>query len=689
MKDVGVRDTRNFALIGHAGDGKTSLGEALLHRAGVTKELGSVDKGTSVLSPLPEEKERHHTLSSHFYAFDWQGKHITLIDTPGDPNFLADGEIELPALDGAVLVVSAVDGAKVGTERMWRSATAAGDAVIAIVNGLDRERADFGAALTSLRKLGANPVVLALPIGAEKELRGVIDLRTLKAHSSSGEIPIPPELTEAVATERQRLVEAVAECDDSLLEKYLGEGELTEEEVRKGLLKGVREHQILAVLCGSATLEVGVDALLRAAVELLPSPADRQAWPARDVADGAAHPLEADPHGPFAAVVLKTVIDRYTGTLSVLRIVSGTAKPEMTVLDATTGSRERIGKLFVMRGGEHVEVPEAEPGDVIAVAKLKDVHTGNVLTAEKGGVRVSELAIPKGVLSYAIQAKSKGDEDKVYSSLGRLVEEDPTLHVGREPSTGEFLLTGMGELHIRTAVQRLRRMFDADVELKTPKVPYRETVTRRIENVEGKLKKQTGGKGMFGVCYLTVEPLPRGSGFEFVDEIVGGSIPRNLIPAVEKGVQEALLRGPLAGYPVVDVRVRCIDGKHHPVDSNEMSFKLAGAYGFKAAVEQARPTLLEPIMDVEVSAPDQHVGDVMGDISQRRGRVQSTEARGTSQSIRAQVPMAEMLEYASTLTSMTGAKGSFQMSFSHYDEVPAQFRDRVIAEAKARQAESQ
>jgi elongation factor G len=689
MKDVGVRDTRNFALIGHAGDGKTSLGEALLHRAGATKELGSVDRGTSVLSPLPEEKERHHTLSCHFYAFDWQGKHITLIDTPGDPNFLADGEIELPALDGAVLVVSAVDGAKVGTERMWRSATAAGDAVIAIINGLDRERADFGAALTSLRKLGANPVVLALPIGTEKELRGVIDLRALKAYSASGEIPIPAELAEAVATERQRLVEAVAECDDTLLEKYLSEGELSEEEVQKGLLKGVREHQILAVLCGSATLEVGAEALLRAAIELLPSPADRQAWPARDVADGASHPLEADPSGPFAAVVLKTVIDRYTGTLSVLRIISGTAKPEMTVLDATTGSRERIGKLFVLRGGEHIEVPEAEPGDVIAVAKLKDVHTGNVLTLEKGGVRVSELAIPKGVLSYAIQAKSKGDEDKVYTSLGRLVEEDPTLHVGREPSTGEFLLTGMGELHIRTAVQRLKRMFDADVELKTPKVPYRETVTRRVENVEGKLKKQTGGKGMFGVCYLTVEPLPRGSGFEFVDEIVGGSIPRNLIPAVEKGVQEALLRGPLAGYPVVDLRVRCIDGKHHPVDSNEMSFKLAGSYGFKAAVEQARPTLLEPIMDVEVSAPDQHVGDVMGDISQRRGRVQSTEARGTSQSIRAQVPMAEMLEYASTLTSMTGAKGSFHMSFSHYDEVPAQFRDRVIAEAKARQAEPQ
>ncbi|MCU0274795.1 MAG: GTP-binding protein, partial [Acidimicrobiales bacterium] len=507
MKDVGVRDTRNFALVGHAGDGKTSLGEALLHRAGATKDLGSVDKGTSVLSPMPEEKERHHTLSSHFYAFDWNGKHVTLVDTPGDPNFLADGEIELPALDGAVLVVSGVDGAKVGTERMWRSAGLAGDACIAFVNGLDRERANLGLALDSLRNLGAKPVLVALPIGHEKELRGVVDLLEMKAWIDGAEAPIPPQLADAAATERGRLVEAVAECDDDLLEKYLGEGALGDDEVRRGLVRGVREHAILPVFCGSATHEVGVDALLRHAIELLPSPADRAPWPARDVADGKEHPLLADPAGPFVAVVLKTVIDRYAGTLSVLRIVSGTAKPEMTVLDVTTGSRERVGKLFVLRGGEHVEVPEAEPGDVIAVAKLKDVHTGNVLTAEKGGVRVSELPIPKGVLSYAISAKNKGDEDKVYTALGRLVEEDPTLHLGREASTGELLLTGMGELHIRTAVQRLQRMFGVEIELKTPRVPYRETITRKVENVEGKLKKQTGGKGMFGVCHLSVEPL--------------------------------------------------------------------------------------------------------------------------------------------------------------------------------------
>lgn len=686
MKDVGVRDTRNFALIGHAGDGKTSVGEALLHRAGATATLGSVDHGTSVLSPFPEEKERHHTLASHFYAFDWQGRHITLVDTPGDPNFLADGEIELPALDGAVLVVSAVDGARVGSERMWRAAAAAGVPCIAFINGLDRERADLGAALGSLRKLGASPVLLTLPIGEEKNLSGAIDLVAQEANGPSGAIPIPRELAEAAELERQRLVEAVAECDDTLLEKYLSDGSLTNEDILRGLQRGVRDHAILPVLCGAATRECGIDALLRCVVSLLPSPLDRGVWPARDVADGTEHPLEADPKGPFAAVVLKTVLDRYAGTLSVLRIVSGTARPDMIVLDATTGSRERLGKLFVLHGGEHVEVPEAEPGDVIAVAKLKDVHTGNVISGEKAGVRVGELSIPKGVLSYAIRPKNRGDEDKVFAALGRLVEEDPTLHVGRDASTGEFLLTGMGELHIRTAVQRLRRMFEVEVELDTPKVPYRETITTRVEHVEGKLKKQTGGKGMFGVCYLTVEPLPRGSGFEFVDAIVGGTIPRSLIPAVEKGVREALPHGPLTGNPVVDVRVHCIDGKHHPVDSNEMSFRLAGAYAFRAAIEQARPTLLEPVMHLEVTTPEAHVGDVMGDIAHRRGRVTTTEARGGAQVVCAQVPMAELLEYSSALVSMTGGTGQFTLQFSHYDEPPAAVREKLVAAAKARGA---
>jgi len=349
----------------------------------------------------------------------------------------------------------------------------------------------------------------------------------------------------------------------------------------------------------------------------------------------------------------------------------------------------RLGKLLRPKGAEHDEIGEALPGQIVAVPKLKDVHTGHALTAEKGGARLPELPIPEGVLSYAISAKSKGDEDKVHASLGRLVEEDPALRLGREASTGEFLLTGMGELHIRTTVQKLKRMYDVEVELKTPKVPYRETITRRVENVEGKLKKQTGGKGMFGVCYLTVEPMERGSGFEFADEIVGGAIPRALIPAVEKGVLETIeAGGPLAGYPVVDVRVRCVDGKHHSVDSNEMAFKLAGSFGFKAALEKAKPTLLEPVMNLEVTVPDDSVGDVMGDLSSRRGRVQSSEARGNATVIQATVPMSEILEYQSALTSITGGQGAFHMEFSHYDEAPAPVRDKVVAEAaKERGAE--
>jgi elongation factor G len=685
MKNVDVGNTRNFALIGHAADGKTSLGEALIFRAGASPTHGRVDDGSSHLNYLPEEKERRTSISSAVYGFDWNGHHLSLVDTPGDPNFIADGQIALQGLDGAVVVVSGVGGPKVGTEKVLRTARRCGAACVAFVTGLDRELADFDAAVEGLRKLEANAVPITLPIGSGEAIGGVVDLRTGKAVRPDGEGDVPGELADAVDAARQRLAEAVAECDDTLLEKYLEHGALEPDEIQSGLVAAVRAGKLVPVLCGCAPRLVGVDSLLRALVELLPSPADRPVFHTR-AEDGEGAPVPADPAGPFAALVVKTMIDRYSGTLSILRVVSGTLHGDGVVVNATSGARERVGKLLLMRGAEHVDVPEAGPGDLVAVAKLKGVHTGNALTQEKGGVHLAEIPIPQGVLSYAISAKSKGDEDKVYTALGRLVEEDPTLHLGREASTGEFLLTGMGELHIRTTVHKMRRMFDVDVELKTPKIPYRETITRRVENVEGKLKKQTGGKGMFGVCYLSVEPLPRGAGFEFVDEIVGGAIPRNLIPAVEKGILEALPHGPQAGFPVVDIRVRCIDGKHHPVDSNEMSFKLAGSFGFKAAVEKAGPTLLEPIMNVEVHTPEDHVGDVMGDLSSRRGRVQASEGSGSHHVIRAQVPMSEMLEYASVLISMTGGKGDFHMEFSHYDEVPAHQREKIIAEAKAGQA---
>jgi elongation factor G len=685
MKNVKPSETHTFALIGHAHDGKTSLGEAILHVSGARPTLGRVADRSSCLNHLPEEKERQHTISSSIYAFDWNGRHLTLVDTPGDTNFQAEGRIALHAMDGAVLVVSAVGGAKVGTARMHAAARALSLPMLAFVSGIDRERADFDAALASLGALGTSPVALTLPLGLEADARGVIDVLHRRALTPAGEAEIPADLADEAALARDSLAERVAECDDALLERYLEAGELSDEEIARGLLAGTRAGKLLPVFCGSGTSEIGVPALLAALVELLPSAEARGAWPARD-ANGGEIRVEPSADAPFSAVIFKTIIDRYAGTLSALRIVSGRLVPESALLDATADARERVAKVFVLRGEEHVEVPEAGPGDVVAVAKLKSARTGHVLTSEKGGVRLAEIPIPQGVISYAIQARAKADEDKVYASLGRLVEEDPTLHVGREASTGEFLLTGMGELHVRTTVAKLHRLFGVDVDLKRPKVPYRETVTRRAENVEGKLKKQTGGKGMFGVCYLSVEPKPRGEGIEFVDEIVGGAIPRNLIPAVEKGVLEACAHGPLAGFPVVDLRVRCVDGKYHSVDSNEMAFKLAGSFGFKAAVEQAHPTLLEPVMRVEVVVPSEFVGDILGDISSRRGRVQSSESRGSGQVIQAQVPMAEMLEYASALTSMTGGQGEFHMEFSHYDEAPAQVRDKVVAEANAARA---
>lgn len=684
MKDVPVAGTRNFALIGHSADGKTSLGEAILFQAGAIPSLGDVTAGASVLTTLPEEKERQgSTISTSAYAFDHEGRHLTLLDTPGDPNFQSDGLLALHALDGAVLVVSAVDGAKVGTERMFRSARELGLAVLAFVNGMDRERADFDAAVLSLVDIGARPVPLVVPIGAGAELSGVVDLLTMQAYGPDGVGEIPAALAGEAATARAQLVEAVAECDDELIEHYLESGELSDDEMRRGLVVGARAGKILPVFAGSATRPLGLEPLLRALEELLPSPSEARRWVGEEIGTGAERAIAASPDEPFAALVFKTVIDRYAGLLSLFRVVSGAAHADLGIVNATNGTKQKLGKLLVLRGHEHVEVPEAGPGDIVAVAKLKDVHTGHALAADKGGVQLAPIPIPKGVLSYAIVAKSKGDEDKLFTSLARLVEEDPTLHVDRDPHTGQFLLTGMGELHIRIAAERLQRMFGLEIDLQRPKIPYRETITRPVEKVEGKLKKQTGGKGMYGVCYLSVEPAPRGAGFEFRDEIVGGSIPRNLIPAVEKGVHEALAHGPLAGFPVVDVRVRCIDGKHHPVDSNEMAFKLAGSFGFKAAAEQAHPTVLEPLMSVEVAAPDAHMGDVIGDLNSRRGRVQSTDQRGSTSVIKAQVPMAEMLEYASVLTSLTGGQGAFHMAFSHYEEVPAQLRDRIIDEAKA------
>ncbi len=688
MQNVGIEKTRNFALIGHAGDGKTSLGESILHRAGVVHTLGAVDSGSSVLNYLPEERDGHTaSISTHLYAFDWEGVHVTLVDTPGDPNFLGDGEIALQAMDGSVLVVSAVDGLRAGGEQMLRVAEQAHLPILVFINGLDREQADFEKALATLDLLDHKPVVIAMPVGIRAGLQGVIDLVKMEFISTSGTKEIPDDMKDEALERREALVEAAAEWDDRLLEKYLEGETLSEDEIQRGLARGMRGGEIVPVICGSALNEVGVDLMLHELIDLLPSPLDHTDWHGVSL-EGRAVPeeetvhVEPDPNASFSALVFKTIVDRYAGTLSVMRVVSGTLKPDTELLDATTGKSVRVGKIYSLQSNKHQEVPEAGPGDIVAAPKLKDVHTGNVLTCLKGAVPLHELVIPKGVISYAIQPHSKKQEEKVFEGLSRLVEEDPSLHLDREPDTGEFLLTGMGELHLRTTVQKLHRMYGLDIRLRVPKVPYRETVTLPVKNVEGKLKKQSGGAGMFGVCFINLEPLKRGEGFVFEDKVVGGAIPRGFLPAIEKGAVDACEKGPVAGYPLVDVKVSCIDGKHHSVDSNEMAFRLAGSFALRAAAAKAHPVLLEPYMWVEIAIPASHVGDIMGDLASRRGIVLGTQVDQHRTLIEAKVPMAEMLEYALVLTSLTGGTGAFRMEYSHYDPVPAKFVSKVVEAAR-------
>jgi len=682
MQNVHIENTRNFALIGHSGDGKTTLGESLIHCAGVTEIAGRVDDDTSILNYLPEEKLGHTaSITSHVFGFDHSDHHLTLVDTPGDPNFQGDGKIALQALDAAVLLVSAVDGAKAGTEKMLRAAQSAGMSVIVFMNGFDRDDADLDHALNTLTELGINPVPIALNIGHSTGLEGVVDLVHMNSVTASGRGAIPESVLEEAQLRREALVEAVAETDDVLLEKYLDEGELSEAELGAGLAEAVRNRTIVPVVCGSALTEVGVSLLLDDLEEYMPSPADRGHWIGNGNAGSEPEVAKPESDAPFSAVVFKTIIDRYMGTLSVMRVVSGTVRADSHIMDATTGEKLRVSKLMLLQGEKHVEVTEAGPGDIVAVAKLKDVHTGHVLTDEKGGIHLHELEIPGGVISYAIEAGSGKEDEKIFVALGKLAQEDPSLHIGRDDATGEFLLTGMGELHIRTTVKKLQRMFDLEIHLKTPKVPYRETISIKLAHVEGKLKKQTGGAGMYGVCYIDVEPLPRAEGIVFEDKIVGGSIPKGLIPAVEKGVREACGKGPLAGFPVVDILVRCVDGKYHTVDSNEMAFHLAGSFALRDAVKKAKPVLLEPFVIAEIAVPEDSVGDVMGDIAGRRGLVQTTESKHHQCVVIAKVPMSEMLDYATTLTSMTGGKGEFHLEYSHYAEVPAKLSAKIIEAA--------
>ncbi|HMF98308.1 MAG TPA: elongation factor G [Vicinamibacterales bacterium] len=688
MKVYDAASIRNVALVGHSGSGKTQLASAILADAGMINRFGKVDDGTTVTDFDEEEIARKHTLSASLAYAEWNKQKINLIDTPGMGNFLADARAALSVADGALVVVDAVGGVMVQTEKVWEAAEETALPRLVVLNRLDRERASLERSLTSLREACNRTVIpIQLPIGEEKTFRGVVDLITKKAYTfqtdESGKFTegaVPVEMSGAVDAAREALIEMVAENDETLMEKFFEAGTLTDEELVTGLRAATLAGKLFPLVCTSATLNVGIQQLLDAIVAYLPSPADR---PFKGVAtDGADVTRAADDKAPLSAFVWKTVADPFAGRITMFRVVSGAMKADSTVHNRSKDAPERLGHLMVMQGKTPTNLQELKAGDLGAVAKLKDTLTNDVLGDRSDTTGFRPIHFPEPVLSYAIEPKSRGDEDKISTSMHRLEEEDPSIRYSRDPQTKELLLSGQGQLHIEVTVAKLKRRFGVDVNLKPPRIPYRETIKASTE-AHGRHKKQTGGHGQFGDCKIKVEPLGRGADFEFVDDIFGGSIPRQFIPAVEKGIQDARTRGYLAGYPMVDFRVTVFDGSYHDVDSNELSFKLAGSLAFKDAMTRARPTILEPIMNVEVYAPSDFAGDLMGDLNGRRGRIAGMDTRGAMTIIKAQVPMSEMLTYEQHLTSATGGRGSYHMEYSHYDEVPAHLQTKIIAAAKA------
>jgi len=679
---------RNLVLIGHGGCGKTSLAEALLFSAGATSRLGRVDDGSSVLDYEPEEIKRKITISSAFHHYQWKKHTVYLADTPGDDNFLADARAALHVGDGAVVVVDAVDGVKVGTEKVWQTANHYQLPRLLFINKLDRERADLATAIKSIKDiLEVQAVPLQLPIGKEAGFKGVVDLINLKAYTgaptgSQAGGPIPDELQDEVAELRGDLMNYAAESDDALIEKFLEEGELTPEEIYRGLKLGVLKGAFVPVLCGSAASNLGPSLLLDAINLFLPAPEERGAITGRKPGADARVNLLPDPDGPLAAQVFKTVADPYAGRLSIFRIYCGTMKADSTVFNVNRAVPERYGQLFLLEGKGQKAVTSLGPGAFAAVAKLKETVTGDTLATEANPILLPPLMPSQTMVTFAVEPKKQGEEDKVFSSFFKLIEEDPSLSLSRNAETKEILLSGVGAVHIEATAEKLKRKFGVEVNLKPPKVPYRETIKGTVR-VQGKYKRQSGGRGQYGDTWIELQPLPRGSGFEFVDKIVGGAIPRQYIPSVEKGITEAKQEGILAGFPAVDFRVILYDGSFHEVDSSDMAFKIAGSMGFKKGCEQAQPTLLEPIMKMSVTVPEDNMGDIIGDLNGRRGRVLGVEAQGRLQVITAHVPMAEVLLYAPDLISKTGGRGSYTVEFDHYEEVPPHLAEKVIAEARA------
>ena len=688
MVNFDAEKIRNVAIIAHGGAGKTSLVEAMLFDAKATDRIGKVEDGNTVTDYEPEEINRKISILSAISFCNWNGYRINLIDTPGYTNFIEDTKGCLSVVDGAVVIVSALSGVKAETEKVWQYACQYEIPRIVFINKMDRENADFYMAVGELEKSYDTPaILLQIPMGSGESFAGLIDLLGMKAiryqNGREAEEDIPATFRSEAEKHRRKLVERIAECDDALLEKYLEGGELTIDDMQKWLREGSITRRFIPVVCGSATKNMGVHQLFDAILLCLPSPVEKsKITPILGKNPKTSHEIERRPleNEPFSAKVFKTIADPFAGKLSLFRVFSGVLKADYTVYNSTRDSKERIGQVFYLMGKKQIPIQKVGPGEIAAVAKLKDTLTGDTLTDEGNPIQFEPIKFSDPVISFAIAPKSRGDEEKVSTGLQRMLEEDPALKFYRDDETKEMILSGMGQVHLEVTLERLKRKFGVEVLMKTPKIPYRETI-RSIAKAQGRYKKQSGGRGQYGDCWITIEPLERGAGFEFANKIVGGVIPKQYIPAVEKGVIEAMHEGVLAGYPVVDARVILYDGSYHTVDSSELAFKIAGSLAIKKVVPEAKPMLLEPIMKAEVIVPNDFLGNVIGDINGKRGKVQGVEPySGGNQKIMALVPMAEMLTYANQLNSLTSGRGIYSMEFSHYEEVPAHLSQKIITE---------
>ena len=683
------KSIRNVCVVGHGGTGKTSLISAALFSSGAVNRLGSVDDGNAPTDYDEEEVQRKMTISTKLAFCEWNRHKINLLDTPGFGNLIQEARAAMRVADAAVVVIDCVSGVQVQSEKVWQFAEEFNVPCFILVNRIDRDRSSFEDSLASIQQaFGRTCIPVQIPLGTENGFKGVVDLVRMKAHlyetDGSGkfsEADVPEDRAGLAQEYREKLIELVAETNDTLMEKFFEEGTLSDEELISGLKDQVARREAYPVLYAAGLGNVGVASLLGALVDYAPDPTHAGTVAGKDPA-GADTERRIDDGEPFSAYVFKTISDPFTGRISLFKVYSGTLTTEMQPYNVKKESTERIGHIILMQGKETVQVPRLHAGDIAAVAKFKDTHTGDTLADKSRPILYPEVAWPEPMISFAIEPKSRGDEEKISTAIQKLIEEDPGLRYQREPQTKEFLISGQGQMHVEVAVSRLKKRYGVDVNLKPPKVPYRETIRGRAD-VQGRHKKQSGGHGQFGDCKIRVEPLPRGEDFQFVDEIFGGSIPKQYIPAVEKGIQEARAKGRLAGFPTVDFKVTLYDGSYHTVDSSEMAFKIAGRLAFRKAMDEAKPVLLEPVMNVIIDAPEEYAGDLMGDLNSRRGRVQGMDVKGATTVIRAQVPLAEMLTYASDLTSKTGGHGNYTMTFDHYDEVPGQLAEKVISQANA------